>query len=309
MIYKKYQHIEKIGSGEVEGILNGTCYLFYKIDGTNSTIWLKNDGNLGFGSRNKELAPTKDGDNQGFMTALTKDEKYAAVLNDIKKYLTANPNHTIYGEWLVPVNIKNYKADAWRNFYIFDIYDNDNEVYINYDVYSKVFDEKYPNIKYIPLLAKLENPTEDDIKNLLSRTGEFLISEGLGEGIVIKNYDFVNRYGRRTWAKMLTEDFLSKKKDKRGAKKEAVEQGMTVEYEIIKLLTVDQIAKEKSKIMENRHSDTWESKFIPELLNRVFNEFWRDNWEIILKKFHNPTINFKTLKTLSDNEVKKFLGI
>jgi len=309
MIYKAYQHIEKLGSGEVEGILKGICYLFYKIDGTNSCVWLKDDGSVGFGSRKRELGLTKDTDNQGFAMSIATDEKYAGVFADLKAFLAKHPNYIVYGEWLVPVNIKNYKDDAWRNFYVFDIFNTDDGTYVNYDIYSKWFDEEYKNIKYIPLLAKLENPTEEDIKNLLSKTGDFLISEGLGEGIVIKNYDFVNRYGRRTWAKMLTEDFLSKKKDKRGAKKEAVEQGMTVEYEIIKLLTVEQIVKEKAKIMENRQSDTWESRFIPELLNRVFNEFWRDNWEIILKKFHNPTINFKTLKSLIDAEVKKFLGI
>ena len=309
MIYKAYQHIEKIGSGEVEGILNGTCYLFFKIDGTNSTIWLKDDGTLGFGSRKREIGATKETDNQGFMAALTLDPKYADVLNDIKSLLKAHPDYTIYGEWLVPVNIKNYKDDAWRQFYVFDIYDNTNEKYICYDEYKKMLDEKYPNIKYIPLLAKLENPTEEDIKNLLSRTGEFLISEGLGEGIVIKNYEYTNKYGRRTWAKMLTEDFLSKKKGLRGAKKEAVENGTTIEYEIIKLLTVDHIVKEKAKVMERRNSETFEMNMVAELLNRVFDEFWRDNWEIILKKFHNPTINFKTLKSLSNDKVKEVLGI
>lgn len=43
MEYKSYQHIEKLGSSEVEGILNGTCYLTYKIDGTNGCIYLSDD--------------------------------------------------------------------------------------------------------------------------------------------------------------------------------------------------------------------------------------------------------------------------
>ena len=309
MNYKAYQHIEKIGSGEVEGILNGTCYLFYKIDGTNSCIWLKDDGTLGFGSRKRELTADKDGDNQGFMTAITTNEAYAATFADIKAFLTNNPNWILYGEWLIPVNIKNYKDDAWRNFYVFDIYDTVTEKYLDFDRYSKLLDKKYPNIKYIPLLAKLENPTEEDIKALLPRTGEFLISEGLGEGIVIKNYDYVNKYGRITWAKMLTEDFLSKKKGLREGKKIAAEEGNSTEYEIVKLLTVDHILKEKYKVMERRNSPTFEMNMVAELLNRVFDEFWRDNWEIILKKFHNPTINFKTLKALCNNKVKESLGI
>lgn len=309
MNYQKYQHIEKIGSGEVEGILTGTCYLFYKIDGTNSTIWLQDDGTLGFGSRNRQLTANKEGDNQGFVQALTLDEKYKDTLHDITSILKNNPHWTLYGEWLVPVNIRNYKDDAWRNFYLFDIYDNKENKYINYDQYSKLIDKKYPNIKYIPLLAKLENPTEEDIKNLLSKTGEFLIIDGLGEGIVIKNYDYVNKYGRITWAKMLTEDFLTKKKGLRQGKTIAAQEGNSTEYEIVKLLTVEHIVKEKIKVMERRNSPTFEMNMIAELLNRVFNEFWRDNWEIILKKFHNPTINFKILKTLCDNKVKEVLGI
>lgn len=306
MNYTAYQHIEKIGSGEVEGILQGTCYLFYKIDGTNSCVWLKDDGTLGFGSRKRELSLTngKDGDNQGFMKAMLDNKE---VCEDLLKFLKAHPKHIIYGEWLVPVNIKNYKDDAWRHFYVFDILNTETGCYINYEIYSKWLDEQYPHINYIPLLAKLDNPTEEDIKNLLSKTGEFLISEGLGEGIVIKNYVYTNRYGRRTWAKMLTEDFLSKKKDSRGAKRVAQEEGTTTEREIIKLMTVDHVLKEKHKVMENRGSETWEMKFIPELLNRAFNEFWRDNWEIILKKFHNPTINFKVLKQYSDEFVKSII--
>ncbi len=306
MNYTAYMHIEKIGSSEVEGILQGTCYLFYKIDGTNSCVWLKDDGTLGFGSRKRELslANGKDGDNQGFMKAMMENELLKA---DLLKYLKVHPAHIIYGEWLVPVNIKNYKDDAWKHFYVFDILDTETGCYINYEIYSKWFDEQYPNINYIPLLAKLENPTEEDIKSLLPRTGEFLISSGLGEGIVIKNYTYTNRYGRRTWAKMLTEDFLSKKKDSRGAKREAKEDGTSIERDIIKLMTVDHVIKEKQKVVENRQSETWEMRFMPELLNRAFTEFWRDNWEIILKKFHNPTINFQVLKKYSDEFVKSII--
>ena len=43
MNFKKYQHIEKLGTTEVEGILEGQVSLFYKIDGTNSCIFLKDD--------------------------------------------------------------------------------------------------------------------------------------------------------------------------------------------------------------------------------------------------------------------------
>ena len=60
MEFKKYQHIMKLGTDEVDGILNGTVYLFYKIDGTNSQVFLKDDNTLGFGSRNREINLTND---------------------------------------------------------------------------------------------------------------------------------------------------------------------------------------------------------------------------------------------------------
>ena len=304
--YTKYQHIEKLGSGEVEGILDGTCYLFYKIDGTNSCVWYDDDsGSLRFGSRNRELSLEQD--NSNFMRMMTTEPRLNAMYMDLLNFLCRHRNVIVYGEWLVPVNIKRYKDDAWKNFYVFDVYNSDTGEYWNYDDYKRVFDEDYPNIKYVPLICKLENPTEEDIKSHLGETGNFLISEGVGEGIVIKNYAFVNKYGRRTWAKMLTEDFLTHKKGMRAQKREAQEAGESVERNIIKMMTVDHVIKEKAKVMELRGSSTWESKFIHELLNRAFTEFFRDNWEIILKKYHNPTINFQTLKRYSDEFVKSII--
>ena len=77
-----------------------------------------------------------------------------------------------------------------NNIYIFDIYDTIENKYIPHYVYEAWFNLIYKNLKYIPLMESLENPTEDDIKLRLGKTGDFLCTAGLGEGIVIKNYDF-----------------------------------------------------------------------------------------------------------------------
>lgn len=301
MNFKAYQHIEKLGSTEVERILSGTCYLSYKIDGTNGLIYLSDDlKNLKFGSRKREL--TKEEDNANFLNNITANQE---LYNDLFNYLTKHPTYIIYGEWLVPHTIKKYKEDAWKKFYIFDIYDTENDKYINYDIYSDELN-KYKNINYIPLIAKLENPTVDDIKALLNKTGSYLITDGLGEGIVIKNYEFINKYGRTTWAKILTEDFTNNKKHSRiNNSEEKLEYEM--EHKIISLLTLEHIHKEYNKLIESKGD--WSSNYIFELLNRVFMEFIHDNIDIIINKFHNPTINFRVLKQLSDNKVKETLNL
>ena len=286
MQYKSYQHIQKYGTAEVNGINKGTIYIFFKIDGTNGCVFGK-EGNLelGFGSRTRELSDlTKDSDNQRFVS-LMKSTEYQGVYNDLLAFIQEHPDFIVYGEWLVPSTLKTYKDDAWRQFYVFDILDTKSEKYIPYDTYKQWFDTKYKNIKYVPLLAKLENPSEEDLKALLQRTGEWLVKNGLGEGIVIKNYDFVNQYGRRTWAKMLTEDYLNHKKTSRDNNHVEGEEHPT-EHAIINLMTLEHINKEKNKVMELHNSEPFESKFIAETINRCYDEFIKDNIEIIvLKKF------------------------
>ena len=87
MEFHKYQHIMKLGTDEVDGILNGTVFLFYKIDGTNSQVFLKDDGTLGFGSRNREITP--EDDNAGFALSMTQNEE---LYNGLLAILKAHPN-------------------------------------------------------------------------------------------------------------------------------------------------------------------------------------------------------------------------
>ena len=305
MEFHKYQHIMKLGTDEVDGILNGTVDLFYKIDGTNSQVFLKDDETLGFGSRNREITPNDD--NAGFAKAMTEDKE---LYTELLSFLRAHPSYTIYGEWLVPHTLKSYTQDSWKKFYVFDVLDEDTGEYLPYREYSRILGD-LKHLHLIPLMCELEDPTPEQIQEKLQQTGAFLCATGLGEGIVIKNYSFVNKYGRRTWAKVLTEDFLGKKKSLRSTNKE-IKDG-TIEHAtersiINRYLTDEHIAKEYSKVCEKYGEAVMDPRHTFELLNRVFLEFWSDNWEIVLNKMHLPTINFKALKSLCDERTKEVVA-
>ena len=127
----------------------------------------------------------------------------------------------------------------------------------------------------------------------------------MGEGIVIKNYDYRNKYGRTTWAKILTEDFYNNKKELK-AKNHINNEEVPIEFNIVKaFITPEFIQKEFSKFKEDKGEFT--SKHIFEFLNRTFIEFYKDNWELILKKFKFPTINFKVLRRLIEDEIKSVI--
>lgn len=260
MEYQKYQHIERLGTSEVEGILEGKVYLFYKIDGTNSCIFLKKENTLGFGSRKREIS--LENDNGGFVYAIESDkELYNAILNYLSKY----PNYIIYGEWLIPHTIKRYKADAWRKIYVFDVYDIENRRYLPYEEYNNELEKL--KINCIPPIDILYKPNVNNIKDLLQKTGEYLINEGLGEGIVIKNYDFKNVYGRTIWAKLLTEDFNQKKKELKTTNFENKE---VIEYKIIKkFVTPEFIQKEFEKFKEDSVRHLSLNLLIEHLLNSL----------------------------------------
>ena len=59
----KFQHLERLGTKNVEGILDGVCEIYPKLDGTNSSVWTK-DNTIKAGSRKREL--TTENDNAGF---------------------------------------------------------------------------------------------------------------------------------------------------------------------------------------------------------------------------------------------------
>jgi hypothetical protein len=296
MEFRKYQHIERFGADEVDGIEFGKCYVFYKIDGTNSSVWLDDVGNLKAGSRNREL--TLENDNAGFYNTILQDAR-------IENYLLKHPTHRLFGEWLVPHTLKTYRQDAWRRFYIFDVCldkeDGDLE-YIPYDIYKYLLDEF--ELDYIPPLATIMNPTYESLIKALDKTGQFLVEDGkgIGEGIVIKNYDFYNKYKRQTWAKIVANEFKEKHHKEMGCPDINAEK-MVEEKIVDDFCTEAFIEKEYSKIVNEQNG--WNSKYIPMLLGRVFSELIKEESWNIVKKYKNPKIDYKTLNALVIRKIKE----
>jgi hypothetical protein len=293
-MFKKYQHLERFGTTEVEQIELGECFIFPKIDGTNASVWIEN-GIVKAGSRTRELSLEQD--NAGF---------YRWVLNqeNLLNYLNENPTHRLYGEWLVPHSLKTYRQDAWRKFYVFDLVcDSFEEItHLNYNNYCHKLDVF--NIDYIPPISIINNSNYEQLVNQLMKN-DFLIEDGkgYGEGIVIKNYSFKNKYGRQTWAKIVTSEFKEKHAKVMG--RGVIEGKKMVEEEIAeKYVTLAFCEKEFSKI---ESVDGWSSKFIPKLLNVIFYEIVKEESWNFVKENRNPTINFKTLQHFVFSKVREKL--
>lgn len=294
MEFKKYQHLERYGNNEVLDIEFGEVLIFPKLDGTNASVWLDNEGNVKAGSRNRELTLEKD--NAGF---------YAHVLenHDIQNYLKAHPTHRLYGEWLVPHSLKTYREDAWRKFYVFDVTidtEDDGVEYIPYDIYKVLLEEF--NLNFILPIAKVTNGNYEEFLKSLDKN-QFLIKdgEGVGEGVVIKNYNFYNKYKRQTWAKIVTTEFKEIHNKTMGYN-EIKPNKMVEELIVEEFCTTAFIEKEYAKIVNEY--DGWSSKFIPMLMSKIFHELITEEIWNIIKKYKNPKIDFKTLNHLVIQKIK-----
>ena len=286
MEFKKYQHIERFGTTEVNNISDGVCYVFPKIDGTNASVWLGDDGIIKAGSRNREL--TLDNDNAGFYEWVLQQESFV-------KFFKAFPLIRLFGEWLVPHSLKTYREDAWRKFYVFDVcfiseYDELN--YKKYEDYQPAL-EIY-GLDYIPPLRIVKKGTYETFVGLLEKN-DFLIKDGLGagEGIVIKNYDYISSHGNTVWAKIVTSAFKETNHKEMGA---PLINGKTLVEEQIaeKYVTKGRVDKLYNKIEVEKAGFKAENIF--HLLNGMYYEIVKDeSWDIV-KEFKNPTINYNTLK-------------
>lgn len=283
MKFEKYQHIERLDTVEVDGILDGTCYVFPKLDGTNTSVYLNDAGEVEVASRNRVL--NVHDDNQGVCNYVLNQPKF-------KAYLERHPNYRLFGEWLVPHTIRGYNDDAWRKLYIFDVMDG--ERYLTYDEYYD--DLLDAGIDIIKCIDRLDNPTPEQIQTYLERCTFLMKDAQLGEGIVIKRYDFVNRFGRTTWAKLVRPHVKVAQKTQRPIDTSAVE------IQIVeKFLTPEFVDKEYHKLLDD---GDWSRKLIPKLLGTVWHTFITEETFNILRNFHNPKIDFGFLNQLVVQRVK-----
>lgn len=294
MEFFKYKHLERFGAGGVtDGLERGITYVFPKLDGTNGSIWF--DGEYCAGSRNRLLSEGRD--NAGFFNWLNKNQEAENYRRLVKEY----PNLVFFGEWLVPHSLKTYREDAWRKFYIFDVYNRTTEEYLHYEDYVNTL--RSYQVEWLAPLAIINNATMQDYLTCMERNF-YLIKDGqgVGEGIVIKNYGWTNRFGQEVFGKLVTNAFKEKHHQEMGAPiigGACFEETLAIFY-----TTAHLVEKTKAKI-ENEKG--WSNKCIPELLNRVWYDIITEEMWTILKDNKNPKIDFGVFQRFVIQEVKKLL--
>lgn len=270
-----------------------------KLDGTNASLFVK-DGVIYAGSRHRQLQEGKD--NADFRKSLI--EKGDELFPQVLKYLSEHPNHIVYGEWLgapgnsFPGYIKSYLN---QGFFVFDVYDLDTESYIPYDVYSSAFGD-YD--KLIPVIGKFHNPTREEIEKCLDNTDYNLAPGSKGEGIVIKNYDFRDKWGNIQIAKIVRDEYLQEKSTKK------VVAGNNEEVFVNKFCTDAFMSKCQAKVMTILEIEEWENnkKTIGMFLDLCLNDLMEEEfWGFFRKK--KGEVNLSVISHLTFTVARNYLKL
>lgn len=283
--FNKYFHLEAFGKDDVKGITQGTIFIQCKLDGSNGSVFLGKDGTIRCGSRTRVL--TTQGDNQGFCAFI---EANKAIYEPL---FTLLPNAILYGEWLVKHTINYYDKDAYKKFYVFDVALQKGEEleFLTPEQYEPVLDSL--GILHVPTVAKLEN-YEGDFSEFTDKVRFLINGDGQAEGLVIKNYNFINRFGRMTFGKIVFKTFKE-------TKKTIVTNQSTVEQDIAeRFVTSHLVEKEYAKLIAAGVKNIQAS-----LLGTVYKTMLEEEIWDILKKFKNPIIDFKALQKAVYNKVKE----
>lgn len=274
--FRKYDKIHRLGKEETIGILEGVCHIQEKLDGANASIWLDSEGQLQCGSRNRHLV---DDNFNGFVD-------YAKAHEGIKALLTTHPDVILYGEWLVKHSVK-YTEGAYKKFYLFDI-EAGGKFLIPELMYALANDYE---ILSVPYIGKFTNPTVDELKAFV---GKSALSES-GEGVVIKNMSFTNRFGDLCYAKIVCENFQESSKVKLiDSDKES--------YIVSKYMTVGRVVKIMNKL-QPEINEQLDMQHIPRICNSAYHDMiTEETWEITKKV---DIINFKVLAKLAFLKAKE----
>lgn len=190
MIVKKYQSIDRHGKRNTQETLfeGARIVVWEKIDGANASFKREGDTVLAF-SRNNQL----DEHNTlgGFFEWVQGNIK-AEDLKDGVIY---------FGEYTNPHKI-NYGENT-KKFFLFDVY---NEITEKYEPLQIVkYEAERLSLNLAPIFYEGEFQSLEHIMEFVGKSQ--LAPDGIGEGVVIKNYSYTDRFGNQIFTKIVTKSF------------------------------------------------------------------------------------------------------
>ncbi|MFF2886685.1 RNA ligase family protein [Paenibacillus sp. NPDC057967] len=195
---RKYTDIIRLGHRDSAGVVVEGSYItvFEKLDGANASFRDGSglpvdafvEGVVAY-SRNTRLSP--ENNLRGFYEWTQQLDRTNLL-----------PDTIYYGEWLVK-----HKVDYGQHagtFYLFDIYNEEDGCYAPTDFV--IAEAARLGLAVAPILYAGPYVSFEHLTSLVGRSAIASAADG-GEGIVVKNVNFRDRFGRQTFVKLVSDSF------------------------------------------------------------------------------------------------------
>jgi len=286
MPFKEYPKIKYLGTTETQGIFNapGNVVIQTKVDGANFSFWI-DGGILHFGKHHSDLTDSE-------ILATSKKGRLKSW-NGVEPVMRAwkncrpsfNDDLIYYGESMQRHKIQ--YGDKMPGFIGYDVLNITTGRFLEWRIAKQMF--ALIGLPFIRTYGELP-ADEINIEHLEGLYKSSFYYNGPDEGIVIKRYDRLNKYGRSLFAKIVNDEF---KENRRPPEQERPETGDEIEIANY-YATPARIEKQIYKL----HDDGAEidMPMMRTLFKNVVMDILEENIRDIYT--YHKSINFKTLERL-----------
>ena len=202
---KKFTKVQRYGKSDTLDVLKqgDIISITEKIDGANASFRIDETNDLGISCYSRNNPLNEHDTLSGFYNWVVDN------ILPIKEQL--NPNYIYFGEWLVKHKVV-YKEEYYKNFYLFSIYDIDKEEYIDELLMRK--EANRLKLKTVECFYYGEFRDYEHLKTFIGKSNMTEIAN-TGEGIVVKNVSYRDRFGKQMFVKLVTDKFAEVQKQKK----------------------------------------------------------------------------------------------
>jgi len=201
---KKYTDVVRLGKSQTANVIQEGDYISIteKIDGANSSFCIDETNELGVSCYSRNTPLSEENRLRGF---------YDWVLNNIVPIKDRlNPNYRYYGEWLIHHRVI-YKPEMYNNFYLFSIWDEEKQEYLPDEIVK--LEANKLNIQTVTYFYEGKYISFEHLMSFVGKSDKTLEPND-GEGVVVKNVNYKDRYGNQVFVKLVSEKFAEVQKQK-----------------------------------------------------------------------------------------------
>lgn len=201
---KKYTNVIRYGKPSTKEVIKEGDYITIteKLDGSNASFRLDESNEIGVSCYSRNLLLTAENTLNGFYNWVI--ENIAPIKDKL------NPNYIYYGEYLVKHKVV-YKPEAYKNFYMFSIWDEEKQQYLSDDIVKS--EAERLGLKTVPYFYEGVYISFEHLMSFVGKSN-ITLEPNTGEGIVVKNVNYFDKHNRQVFVKLVSEKFAEVQKQK-----------------------------------------------------------------------------------------------